>query len=193
MKTTSLLENILAEHDCLVRDAAEPRNVENLSRAAAAIVRVLKHGRKILVCGNGGSAADSIHFAAEMVGRFEMERDGYPFIALSANPSVTTSVGNDYSFDEIFARQVRALGKKGDALIAISTSGASRNVLRAAETAREREMTVLALTGKTPNPLAESCSVCLAVPSASAARVQEIHILFIHVLSRLIEEALGHE
>jgi len=193
MKTSRRLNQIFTEHTRLVNAAASPEECDIVVRAAEVIAAALRRGNTIFVCGNGGSASDSLHFAAEMVGRFEHERNGYPVIALTANQSVITSVANDYSFEEIFSRQIVALGKKGDVLLACSTSGSSCNVLRAAQTAISRNIAVVALTGKTPNPLTACSTISIAVNSSSAARIQEIHIIVIHALSMLIEEALRHE
>ena len=142
-------------------------------------------GGKVLACGNGGSAADAQHFAAEFVGRFERERPELGAIALTTDSSILTAVGNDYDFNQIFSKQVRALGQAGDVLLAISTSGNSANVLAAVEAAHEREMTVVALTGRGGGRMAQALretDVHICVPHERTARIQEVHLLTIHCL-----------
>lgn len=158
--------------------------------AAEALVAALRAGRKVLVCGNGGSAADAQHFAAELVGRFSRERRAWPAIALTTDSSVLTAVGNDCGFDRVFARQVEAHGQPGDALVAISTSGGSPNVLAAVETARSRGLLTIGLTGCDGGALGRAVDVHLNVPSRSTARTQEVHITLLHVLCDLVEQEL---
>ena len=156
-----------------------------ISAAVAAILASVTSGGKVLACGNGGSAADAQHFAAEFVGRFERERPELGAIALSTDSSILTAVANDYHFDQIFAKQVRALGQSGDVLLAITTSGNSANVLAAFEAAQERDMTVVALTGKgggKMNALLRETDVHISVPHDRTARIQEVHLLTIHCL-----------
>jgi D-sedoheptulose 7-phosphate isomerase len=153
----------------------------------------LANGNRILACGNGGSAADAQHFAAELIGRFERERPGLPAIALSTDSSVLTAIGNDYSFEQIFSKQVRALGQPGDVLLAITTSGNSANVLAAIEAAHEREMIVVALTGKgggRTNEVLTDTDIQICVPSDRTARIQEVHLLTIHCLCDGIDAML---
>jgi D-sedoheptulose 7-phosphate isomerase len=160
-----------------------------VTRAAEIIVAALQGGHKVLLCGNGGSAADAQHFAAELVGRFETERRPLPAVALSANTSNITAIGNDYGFAEIFARQVRALGREGDVLVAISTSGDSPNVLAAVAAAREKKMKIVALAGRDGGKLAPLADAPLVVSGARTCRIQEGHITCIHVICRLVDEA----
>jgi D-sedoheptulose 7-phosphate isomerase len=162
---------------------------EKLAPAIAAAVELmvaaLANGNKLLACGNGGSAADSQHFAAELVGRFERERPALAAVALTTDTSLLTAVGNDYSFNEIFSKQVQGLGQPGDVLLAISTSGNSANVLEAVKAAQQRDMTVVALTGKgggRMNELLREEDVHLCVPSSRTCRIQEVHLLTIHAL-----------
>ena len=146
--------------------------------------------RKILVCGNGGSAADAQHFSAELLNRFERERPGLPAISLTTDTSTLTSIANDYHFDDIFAKQVRALGKSGDVLLGITTSGNSPNVIRAVKAAHEREMTCVALNGRSGGKLTgdlRETDVNLCVAGASTARIQEVHGIIIHCLCDLID------
>ncbi|OGI69111.1 MAG: phosphoheptose isomerase [Candidatus Muproteobacteria bacterium RBG_16_60_9] len=174
------------------RDAMEtlpPR----IAAAAQRLGQALLADRKILACGNGGSAADAQHFSAELLNRFERERPGLPGIALTTDTSTITSIANDYHFDEIFAKQVRALGQAGDVLLGITTSGNSSNVLRAIEAAHERHMICIALTGrdggKVPLLLSEE-DIHICVTASSTARIQEIHGLVIHCLCDLIDYQL---
>ncbi|MCX8082318.1 MAG: SIS domain-containing protein [bacterium] len=167
-----------------------PQVIEKFIMVSNVIVETLKNGRKILICGNGGSAADCQHWAAEMIGRFLKERTSLPFIALTTNTSELTSIGNDYSFDIVFSRQVEGLGKKGDVLICISTSGTSKNVINAAKTAKKKKMKVLALTGKSPSPLSKISDITISAPSTQTPRIQEAHSLIIHILCHLVEKKL---
>jgi D-sedoheptulose 7-phosphate isomerase len=164
-----------------------------IARAAELVTAQFLAGHKLLACGNGGSAADAQHFASEMVNRFERDRSGLPAIALTTDASITTSIANDYQFSEVFARQVRALGQPGDVLVAISTSGQSRNVLAAIEAAHERELCVILLSGRDggeASALLRPADVEIRVPSASTARIQEVHILALHCLCDLVDQQL---
>lgn len=165
------------------------QSAQALSKAVAAGVQALvacvTGGGKVLACGNGGSAADAQHFAAEFVGRYERERPGLAAIALTTDSSILTAVANDYDFDQVFARQVRALGQAGDALLAISTSGNSSSVLAAIDAAHERDMVVLALSGKGGGkltPTLRETDVHVCVPHERTARIQEVHLLVLHCL-----------
>jgi len=171
--------------------------METLAAPIAAAVdtmfAALANGNKILACGNGGSAADAQHFAAELIGRFERERPGLPALALTTDASVLTAVANDYAYDQVFAKQVRALGQPGDVLLAITTSGHSANVLAAIEEAHEREMIVVALTGKGGGRVNEALAdtdIHLCVPAERTARIQEVHLLTIHCLCDGIDAML---
>ncbi len=162
-------------------------------RAAEMMTGCLLADGRILACGNGGSAADAQHFAAELVGRFERERPGLPAIALTTDTSLLTAIANDYSFEQIFSKQVRALGRRGDVLLAISTSGNSGNVIDAIVAAHEHEMHVVALTGKGGGRIGELLGegdVNLCVPHARTARIQEVHLLTIHCLCDAIDHTL---
>ena len=161
-----------------------------IAAAAERMVQCLLADGKIMSCGNGGSAADSQHFASEMLNRFEMERPGLAAIALTTDSSTLTSIANDYDYDQVFSKQVRALGHSNDILLAISTSGNSRNVIAAIHAAHEREMTVIALTGKNGGAMGEileSNDFHICVPDESTARIQEIHLLAIHCLCDAID------
>jgi D-sedoheptulose 7-phosphate isomerase len=181
--------------DALAGQRAALATIEGLSDdlgwAADLIAHAFAEGGRLLVCGNGGSAADAQHIAAEFVGRYLKERAPYSAIALSTNTSALTAIGNDYGFDEVFARQVHAHGRPGDVLLAISTSGTSPNVLAAVAAAREAGMKVIALSGRDGGTLIDDCDVCLVVPVDSTPRIQETHILLAHVLCELVEYALS--
>ncbi|AAZ96060.1 phosphoheptose isomerase [Thiobacillus denitrificans ATCC 25259] len=170
-------------------DALAPR----IEQGARLLVHSLAQGGKILACGNGGSAADAQHFASEMLNRFEQERPGLAALALTTDTSTLTSIANDYAYDQVFARQVKALGQPGDVLLAISTSGNSANVLQAVAAAHARSMQVIALTGRSGGGLAEQIDdgdVCICVPAESTARIQEIHLLTIHCLCDAVDSLL---
>lgn len=162
-----------------------------LERAIAAIVAALKGGRSLLICGNGGSAADAMHIAGELVGRYLKERKGLKAIALAADPAVLTAWSNDYGYDTVFARQVEALGEPGGVLWAISTSGNSRNVVLAMERARQHGMMTLALTGEGGGKMAPLADILLDVPSKHTPRIQEAHLCLYHHICRRVEEAFA--
>ncbi len=164
--------------------------VPAIEQAAGVLVRCIEAGGKILLCGNGGSAADSQHIAAELVGRFARERRALPAIALTTDTSALTALGNDYGFEKVFARQVEALGRKGDVLIAISTSGNSPNILEAVAMARKMGLTVIGFGGKKGGKLRELVDLPLVVPVDDVARIQEGHILIGHLLSAALEAAI---
>jgi phosphoheptose isomerase len=164
-----------------------------LLQASQHLAAQLKGGRKVLACGNGGSAADSQHFAAELTGRYERERPGLAGIALTTDTSALTAIGNDYSYDVVFSKQVHALGQPGDVLLAISTSGNSGNVVKAIEAAHERKMTVIALTGKDGGKIAAMLKPGdfeLRAAAKVTARIQEVHLVFLHCLCDAIDEIL---
>ena len=164
-----------------------------IAAAVDTMFAALANSNKILACGNGGSAADAQHFAAELIGRFERERPGLPALALTTDASVLTAVANDYAYDQVFAKQVRALGQPGDVLLAITTSGNSANVLAAIQEAHEREMVVIALTGKgggDVNAMLADTDIHLCVPNDRTARIQEVHLLTIHCLCDGIDAML---
>jgi DnaA initiator-associating protein len=164
-----------------------------IEQASMMMVEALVRGNKILSCGNGGSAGDAQHFSSELLNRYERDRPSLPAIALTTDTSTLTSIANDYSYDEVFAKQVRALGQPGDVLLAISTSGNSRNVICAMEAALSRDMTIVALTGKDGGEMAGFLGendVEIRVPSNRTARIQEVHLLVIHNLCECIDDSL---
>lgn len=165
-------------------------NAESVARAAELIITSIKSGGKVLIFGNGGSAADAQHIAAELVNRLNYDRPPIAAIALTTDTSILTSVGNDSSFDQLFERQLRALGRRGDVALAISTSGNSPNVLRAAAAATQLGIKTLALAGRDGGQLANAVDVALVVESDSTQRVQETHITIGHILCELVEDAL---
>ena len=168
-----------------------------VAEAAGVIANALLNEHKILVCGNGGSAADAQHFSAEMLNRFEMERPGLPAIALTTDSSTLTSIANDYQYAEIYSKQIRALGQEGDILLAISTSGESHNIIHAIDAAHERNMAVIALTGREGGQIADlvnDSDLEIRVPTWSTARIQEVHIMIIHSLCDLVDlQLLGQD
>ncbi len=183
------IQSILAAHNQAI--ACIDKLAPQIHEAVERILRVLGYGGQIYICGNGGSAADSQHFAAELAGRFERERRGFPVISLTTDTSALTSIGNDYGFDHIFSRQLEALAKPGELLIVISTSGNSANILRAVKYARECNIQTVGLLGRDGGKLASLVDVPLTINVDNTARIQEAHILILHMLCEAIES--GHE
>lgn len=189
--TSRVMEQLLASGNVL-RQTAYHLSAQ-IVHTAEILVDVLSVGRKVLLCGNGGSAADAQHFAAELVGRFRRERSALPALALSTDTSVLTALGNDYGFEQIFARQLTAFGQQGDMLIAISTSGASRNILAAMDIARSNGLRVIGLTGAQPPPTFTTADLCLSVPSTNTAYIQQAHSAILHCICGVVEEMLFDE
>lgn len=167
-------------------------NENKIIDIANAICTTVKNGGKILICGNGGSAGDSQHFAAELVGRFTKERIAYPAIALTTDSSILTAVANDYSYDDIFSRQVSALARENDVVIGISTSGNSKNVVNAIKMAKERKCKTFSLLGNDGGQLKNECDVSIIVKNDKSYYIQEIHIAIIHLICKIVEEQLNH-
>lgn len=191
MNKQRILEHFHESADLKIQSAAVL--AQPIAEAVDLMFSALANGNRILACGNGGSAADCQHFAAELVGRFERERLPLPVIALSTDSSILTAIGNDYSFAEIFSKQVQAIGQAGDVLLAISTSGNSANVVAAVEASLERDMRVVALTGKDGGVLTKiltDADVHICVPHERTARIQEVHLLVVHCLCDGIDVAL---
>jgi D-sedoheptulose 7-phosphate isomerase len=161
-----------------------------IARAAGLLVAALRKGKKLLAFGNGGSAADAQHLTAELSGRFEKDRRGLPAVALTTNPSAVTAIANDYSYDDIFSRQLQGLVAKGDVVVAISTSGNSRNVVEGVKEAKKAGAAIIAWTGKGGGKLRELADVCLDVPSDRTARIQEGHLAILHALCAIVEDEL---
>ncbi|MEO5357469.1 MAG: D-sedoheptulose 7-phosphate isomerase [Nitrospirae bacterium YQR-1] len=173
-----------------VKERFFSENMDRIEEVAKAIAGAFSNGRKILLFGNGGSATDASHIAAEFVNRFKCERPGLPAIALNTDMAVITSIGNDYDFSEVFARQMKSLSQEGDIAVAISTSGGSKNVLKAVDVANKKKVIVIAFTGEKGVKLAEKSTHPFVVPSTDTARIQETHITLAHVLCQLVEEIL---
>lgn len=180
-------DKTLANFNAMAADAGLR---EQIARAVAICVEALRAGRKILFCGNGGSPADAQHWAGELVSRFYYDRPGLPAIALTTDTSILTAIGNDYGYDYTFARQVEALGQAGDVLVAISTSGRSKNVLRALDVAEQKGIKVIGFTGASGGDMAGRCEVCFKVPSTETPRIQEGHEFIGHLLCALIESEI---
>lgn len=178
---------------CLKEHIEVAKKMEKLlpliEEAGKICIDALKSGNKIMLCGNGGSAADSQHIAAELSGRFKKERNALSGIALTTDTSALTAIGNDYGFEFVFSRQVEAIGKKGDVLIAISTSGNSKNVINAINSAKTMEIKVITLTGKSGGVMKDMGDVNIIVPSNDTPRIQEMHIMIGHMICALIDEA----
>jgi D-sedoheptulose 7-phosphate isomerase len=160
---------------------------DRIREAADRVAQTFKNGRHVFACGNGGSAADAQHFAAELTGRYQMDRPGYPAVALTTDSSALTSIGNDYGFDEVFSRQLQALSQPGDLLVAISTSGNSANVIRAVEYARNNAIQCIGLLGRDGGKLAAMVDTDLTIAVDSTARIQEAHILMLHIICDAFE------
>jgi D-sedoheptulose 7-phosphate isomerase len=160
----------------------------HIANVAELIIDAVKSGNKLMICGNGGSAADAQHIAGEFVCRFYKDRQPLPAIALSTDTSVLTSIANDFSYDEVFSRQVRALGRKGDVLLGISTSGNSNNILRAFETAKEIGIKTVLLTGDKEKGIAKISDIIIKTPSADTPRIQEMHLVIEHIICEIVEE-----
>ena len=184
--TEALLVTSLNEHLTAIESLLKEK-LADIEAAGELICDALLAGNKILLCGNGGSAADAQHIAAELVGRYENVRRAFPAIALTTDTSALTALSNDFGFEEVFARQVQALASEGDVLIAISTSGKSPNVLKAAEVARQMGCRTIALAGASAEPLASTCDVAVVVPSQRTSRVQEAHITIGHLWCEIVD------
>ncbi|QKM63544.1 phosphoheptose isomerase [Polynucleobacter antarcticus] len=176
-----------------VKQAAEKMLPEQVAHGIVAITECLRAGGKVMACGNGGSAADAQHFAAELIGRFERERQELAAIALTTDTSILTAIGNDYSYDEIFSKQVRGLGKQGDILLGISTSGNSKNVVQAIEAAKKLGIKIIALTGNDGGKIAgllDAGDIHLCAPSTRTARIQETHLVLLHAICDGVDHLL---
>ena len=179
---------IIEDHLQVIHQLANQQ--ENILEFASLCRIAIMKGNKIFFMGNGGSAADAQHLAAEFVGRFEKERPGLPAIALTTDTSILTAVGNDYGFGQVFSRQIAALARSGDVVVGISTSGNSVNVVQAIAAAKEIGAVTVGLTGESGGQLAEVCDLCIKVPSRSTARIQEAHILIGHIVCALVDEVV---
>jgi len=167
--------------------------VSTIARVSEVMIQALERGNKVILFGNGGSAADAQHIAAEFVGRFAFDRPALPALALSVNTSCVTAIGNDYGFELVFSRQIEALGRSGDVAVGISTSGNSANVVRGLSAARKMGLGTVALAGCTGGKMKDQADYCICVPAKETPRIQECHILIGHVISQLVEQIIFHE
>lgn len=188
MKTNNITKSML-ELSLLAKKTAFSV-ADDIEKAVVLISESLKRGGKIMVCGNGGSAADSQHFAAELIGRLEKDRKSLPAISLTCNTSSITAIGNDYGFEYIFSRQIAGLANKNDVLILISTSGQSSNIIEAAKSAQKKGIASIALLGARQNQILEKCTLCIHIPSINTQRIQELHTAVLHVLCETVEKRL---
>jgi D-sedoheptulose 7-phosphate isomerase len=168
----------------------DEKNIDRIIEVAKVIAKAFNDGKKILLFGNGGSATDASHIAAEFINRFKRERPGLPAIALNTDMSVITSIANDYDFSEIFSRQIKALAEDGDIIVAISTSGSSPNILKAMDVSKRKRLTTVAFTGSKGDKFASKATYAFIVPSDSTPRIQETHIVIGHVICQMVEEIL---
>ena len=185
-----LLNVIIDRHRRAVEQSFTPSQMDTLEAISREILKAFKAGHKVLLCGNGGSAADSQHIAAEFIARFKRERKSLPALALTTDTSILTAVANDYDYHQVFARQIEGLGQKGDILIAISTSGKSRNVLEAVRQAKHQDIYTVGMSGGSGGPLKEMADVCFMAQATETSHTQEIHITALHAISETIETIL---
>jgi len=195
MSTAASRANSLAEHlrrscETIERAAADRALLDTMMAIADAMIDALKSGGKILIAGNGGSAADAQHIAGEFLSRLNFDRNPLPAIALTTDSSVLTAVGNDYGFEQIFERQIRGLARAGDVFVAISTSGRSRNIIRSLEAARQMGVTTVGFTGTADSEMVSLCDLCLRAPSDSTPQIQQIHIVAAHAICGVVEREL---
>ncbi len=183
------IENYIKESIAVKEDLLKGQ-VANIESAARAIIESLKCGKKLLIFGNGGSASDSQHMAAELVGRFKMERKALPAVALTANTSILTAIANDYGYDVVFSRQIEAIGVKGDVALGLSTSGNSKNVIEALKKARSIGMKTIALSGGDGGSISKAADISIVVATKDTPRVQESHILIAHIICALVEDGI---
>lgn len=190
MKNTidMLISNNFLEHLEVAKRTSSLASV--IRETGELLIQTIRSGSKVFICGNGGSAADAQHFAAELTGRFERERRALPAVALTTDTSALTAIGNDYGFDFIFSRQLEALARPGDLLVAISTSGNSRNVLKAVSYAKENQISTIGLLGRDGGQLAPEVNLSLVVPTDRTARIQEMHILIVHIWCEMLDASI---
>ncbi len=190
VKTEEIKSRFSESAEIKLKITRDDELIRKILGVAEDIVKALKSGNKVLICGNGGSAADAQHIAAELLGKFYMERKALPAISLNTNVSVLTAVANDYSYEDVFSRQVEGLGNPGDILIGISTSGNSKNILKAFKTARTLNIKTVGMTGITGGKMKDLSDVCLTVPSDVTPRIQESHITIGHIICEIIEKEM---
>jgi D-sedoheptulose 7-phosphate isomerase len=187
---SKIVAYLVRSRDTIQAAIEDPGFAQTVEQIAAAVVNTLRSGGKVLLAGNGGSAADAQHIAGEMLSRLNYDRMPVAALALTTDTSVLTAIGNDYGFENVFARQIIGLGCPGDVFIAISTSGRSANILRAIDAARERRLVVIGLTGSSGGEMQSRCDLCLQAPSGSTPLIQQIHIMAAHIICGLVEERL---
>lgn len=183
--------SLINGHREAVERSFQVEQLEILTKITEIIIRALKSGNKLLLCGNGGSAADSQHIAAEFISRYKLERPSLPAIALTTDTSILTATANDYDFNRVFSRQVEGLGCKGDVLIGISTSGNSENILKAVETAKSKGILTIGLTGQSGGKLKAKTDICFCAQTTDTPNIQEVHITALHAISDIAEKALA--
>jgi D-sedoheptulose 7-phosphate isomerase len=189
MKTNEKIEKVFESSSNVILDSKKlSKQIEN---SITLIIKSIKKGNKIVLFGNGGSAADAQHMAAEFIGRFMKERKSFPAIALSTDSSIITAIGNDYSFEKIFSRQAESLVKKGDVIIAISTSGESKNILEGMKTSKKLGAKIISLTGENGIKMEKNSDIFLNVPSTITSRIQEVHRTIIHIICEMVENELS--
>ena len=189
MKTNEKIEKVFESSSNVILDSKKlSKQIEN---SITLIIKSINNGNKIVLFGNGGSAADAQHMAAEFIGRFMKERKSFPAIALSTDSSIITAIGNDYSFEKIFSRQAESLVKKGDVVIAISTSGESKNILEGIKTSKKIGAKIISLTGKNGTKMESNSDIFLNVPSTITSRIQEVHRTIIHIICEMVEDELS--
>jgi D-sedoheptulose 7-phosphate isomerase len=186
----AILEYLKRSRDAVQAAIDDPAFVATLAAIAEVTASALAGGYKLLLAGNGGSAADAQHLAGEFLARFNYDRAPVAAVALTTDSSVLTAISNDYGYEEVFARQIRGLGNSGDVFFALSTSGRSRNILRAIEAARDKKLTIVGLTGRTGGEMRRHCDICLLAPSDSTPLIQQIHIIAGHIICGIVEERL---
>lgn len=189
-KIKEIFENSISTKEQFCADGT---NLKSIAEASSAIIECYRNGGKVLIFGNGGSAADGQHMAAELVVRFESERKGLPCIALTTDTSILTATSNDYGFNRVFSRQIEALARPGDIVIAISTSGNSENVLEGVREARNKKIPVIAFTGAGGGKLDKDADISISVNSKNTARIQEVHNTVIHVICKIVEDAVNND
>jgi D-sedoheptulose 7-phosphate isomerase len=190
---SKIVEYLVKSRDTIQAAIEEPVFAATIWRIAEVTVNALRNGGKVLVAGNGGSAADAQHIAGEMVARLNCDREPMAALALTTDTSVLTAIGNDYGYEQVFARQIFGLGRPGDVFIAMSTSGRSANILRAIDAARERRLVVVGFTGRSGGEMRSRCDFCLHAPSDSTQLIQQLHIVAAHIICGLVEELLFPE
>jgi D-sedoheptulose 7-phosphate isomerase len=188
MKTKESIQKLISESIETKQKMLDPQHIEYIQSVSDKIAEAYKNNKKTIICGNGGSASDALHFAAEMVCRFEKDRAALPSIALSENVSTITAIGNDYGYEQVFSRQLEAFAMPGDIFIAISTSGNSPNVIKAIESAKKLGIFTIGMTNEDGGKMKSMCDLCYCAPSKITARAQECHILLVHIIARLVEE-----